>query len=364
MKIRTIKYHLKEGFKGLFKNRLMSLASIITVGACAFILVTSLCIAINLDYSLEHVETTIGISVFLGDELTESQVNYLKNDISNIEHISNIEYKTKEDALEWARENWGEEMFYGIENDNPLPRAFEISLDGAKYQKDVVKSLNNLQITFERKLLNNELSFDILPENSSENITSESSTVQTTVQPTTQQITSEVTENTSSQDSMLIGSDDYKYKGIEKISHAQKESDILVTLNTMIRIISLVLIIIMCIIAIAIIMNTIKLTVYIRKNEINIMKYVGATDWFIRWPFIIEGIVIGLIGSVIPTAICWIGYNKLIDVANEKAIILQGLIQFKPSSEIFMTILPATLLLGMLLGAFGSISSIRKHLNV
>jgi cell division transport system permease protein len=110
-------------------------------------------------------------------------------------------------------------------------------------------------------------------------------------------------------------------------------------------------------------MNTIKLTVFIRKSEINIMKYVGATDWFIRWPFVIEGIVIGLIGAVIPCVVCWLGYDGMISYISSYDF-LSSIAQLKSASDIFFTIAPIALVIGVLLGVIGSISSLERHLNV
>jgi len=110
-------------------------------------------------------------------------------------------------------------------------------------------------------------------------------------------------------------------------------------------------------------MNTIKLTVFIRKNEINIMKYVGATDWFIRWPFVIEGIIIGFIGAVIPCIVCWLGYDGIAGFINGIPL-LTSFAQLKSASDIFYVIAPIGLLIGIALGSIGSISSLEKHLNV
>jgi len=338
MKITTIKYHLKQGISAIMKNRLMSFISIATVAACAFILIITLCIVINLDYILEQIETTIGISVFIGDSVDNNQIYYLKNKILKIEHVKEVKYLSKEDALKWAKDTWGESsILEGLEIDNPFPRSFDITLDNVRYQKSVIKSLEKLQTDFENMLIKG------IFEN-----------------PAGQQPVQKDNED----ETIDIENKNYEFKGIEKIRHAQRESEMLVTINTALRVVGLTLVIIMAVIAISIIMNTIKLTVFIRKNEINIMKYIGATDWFIRWPFIIEGITIGLIGALIPSIVCWVGYNKSIEFINEKIAVIQQFANFKESGEIFLTVMPVTLFVGALIGAFGSITSIRRHLNV
>lgn len=349
MRFRTIKYQIEQGVNGLLKNRLMALASIATVGACAFILIISLCIVINLDHILEQFETTVGITVFLGEEVTDEEVESIKNSIEEIENIKTINFVSEVDALEWAKEKWGDDsdILEGLELDNPLPRSFEIMLDGIKYQKNVINQLEVLQLSFENEMLKNHGLIETVVDSEEQEITTVSSN-----------------EAAADEDAPRIGEKGYKFLGIEKIRHAQKESQVLMTINTTLRIVSVVLILVMCVVSIGIITNTIKLAVFIRKNEINIMKYVGATDWFIRFPFVIEGILIGLIGSLIPCLICWAIYSNLVKVANEKMIIMQNIASLTPSHEIFVLIVPITLILGSALGAFGSITSIRKHLNV
>ncbi len=344
MKFRTFKYHIRQGFIGLLKNRLMSVASIATVAACAIIFVVSFCIVLNLDYILEQLEDTIGISVFLGDDLTDEQVKDIQNSIEKIGHVSDVVYLSQKDALKWAEETWQNSgMLDGLEEDNPFPRSFDISLDGVKYQKEVVTELENLQREYEIKIVSEKAENEFDENNKRDGVTRE------------EYKAAKLSE---------IDTVNYENIGIEKITHAQKESEVLVTINTVLRVMSIILIIIMGMISVSIIMNTIKLTVFIRKNEINIMKYIGATDWFIRWPFIVEGIMIGLLGSLIPCLLCWVGYDNTINIAYEKIIVLQDLVKFKTGSEIFMFIMPVTLFLGTFLGAAGSISSIRKHLNV
>ena len=129
-------------------------------------------------------------------------------------------------------------------------------------------------------------------------------------------------------------------------------------------ILSIIIIFILAIISVAIIVNTIKLTVYVRKTEINIMKYVGATDWFIRWPFVIEGVLIGIIGSVIPIIICMFGYEKVVEIIYEKMSFIKNYVEFKDTLSMFLAIAPVTITLGTLLGVIGSVNSIKKHLNV
>ena len=360
MKLRTLRYHINEGIRGIFKNGLMSLASIAVVSACIFIVIISLCMAVNIDYVLEQIESNVGISVMFGEEPDESRIAEVEQQIKQIPHVTEVKYYSKDDALDQAKGMFDADALEGLRDDNPLPRSFDIKVDDISNQSAVIKELEKIQIDFEKTL--------------SEDIHQEASEAET--EETTEPVTNEagavvpvvvdegiVELTTQGEAQPEIGDAGYVFRGIEKIKHLKEITDMLVTINIIVRICSLVLIGVLCVISVGIIMNTIKLTVFIRKNEINIMKYVGATDWFIRWPFVIEGIVIGLIGAVIPCVICWIGYGGIVDFINGFPL-LQSIARLKTASDIFYTIVPVALVIGIVLGAIGSINSLEKHLNV
>lgn len=102
VKIRSVKYHLKQGAKSVLKNGLMSFASIASVSACAFILIISLCLAINLDSALEKIEESMGISLYLGEEVSDDESKELLKMLEKVPNVSNIDYMSKEDALDCA----------------------------------------------------------------------------------------------------------------------------------------------------------------------------------------------------------------------------------------------------------------------
>lgn len=155
-----------------------------------------------------------------------------------------------------------------------------------------------------------------------------------------------------------------KIDGVRNIRHAQTETDILIKLNKGVTIVGSVIIGILLIISIVIIMNSIKISVYTRRTEIGIMKYVGATDWFIRWPFVIEGVLIGIIGASIPLLISWLTYGNTIDLIYRYLPVLNNIVEFRHSIEVFTVITPVALCAGILMGVVGSTSSIKKYLRV
>jgi cell division transport system permease protein len=149
---------------------------------------------------------------------------------------------------------------------------------------------------------------------------------------------------------------------IARVADFGEAATIMTTVRDVVQFASLALIIILALISIVLIMNTIRITVSTRQVEIGIMKYVGATDWFIRWPFIIEGLLIGFFGGLVPALLCRFGYNRVVDtVANVPWL---NFIDFMPGEDIFMYVMPLAVVLGVLIGLIGSLVSVRRYLKV
>lgn len=434
MKLRTWKYYINQGFRGIFKNGLMSLASIIIVSACIFVVILSLCIIANVDSILQQIEDNIGVTLYLGELPTDEEAEELVGRIEAMPNVATVEYTSAEEALNSAKTMWESGLLDGLEDDNPFPRSLDIKLTSIRYQKAFIAKMEQLQWDYEQELLEKhkndpvtEATTQPTTQAATQTATQAATQAATQTQPATQKtamldnpfaeevqaatqaaaqtatqaatqaaaaqpttqapvakdadapsgvnqaanakptpsIKSEaVTEGSTIDRTPKPGDADYEFKGIESIRHAQEVTETLITIDTIFKVVAIVLIAILCIVAVGIITNTIKLTVYVRKNEINIMKYVGATDWFIRWPFIIEGLIIGLIGAAIPSVLCFLGYYKLYNFFTSQYSALRTIIELRTTEELFIVIIPLALVVGMFIGVMGSISSIRKHLNV
>lgn len=400
MKLRTWKYYISQGFRGVFKNGLMSAASIIIVSACVFTVILSLSIMVNVDYVLNQIESNVGVTVFLGNKPTDAQVKVLQKKIEEMPNVTKVTYISQQGALEKAKKMWDTDTLDGLKEDNPFPRSLDVQVSGISHQKDVIARITKLQQEFENQIVNGEVEtvaetttidpaqaakaavnnavkeagsqptatktalLDKLTGTVEVQAEGTSATPVTEGLPTPATIQQENNEPVTVNNAPKIGDADYEYQGIESIRHAQQLTDTLMAIDAIFKIVSVVIIAILAIISIGIIMNTIKLTVFIRKNEIGIMKYVGATDWFIRWPFIVEGVIIGLIGAAIPSVISWLSYDRIVDYFNTHISVLNTLVSLKSGSEIFIVTIPVALLVGALLGAVGSITSVRKHLRV
>lgn len=152
--------------------------------------------------------------------------------------------------------------------------------------------------------------------------------------------------------------------GVRDVRRSELVADTLAGVNSLIGYISLGIIILLLVVSVFMINNTVTVGISVRKEEINIMKYVGATDFFVRSPFVIEGILIGLIGSVIPLGIIYYIYNNVTDYIANKFAILKSMLTFLPVQEIFQTLVPVSVVVGVGLGFIGSYVTVKRHLHV
>ena len=154
-------------------------------------------------------------------------------------------------------------------------------------------------------------------------------------------------------------------ENFDGVYRVRRDSDIqgaLTTMNNVVQLIIAGLLVVLGVISITIIINTIRITVNSRQTEINIMKYVGATDWFIRWPFIIEGILIGLIGGAVPATLAWVGYGYLYTIVG--TIPELQFLQLLSHDHMLSYVFPFNLIIGTVIGFIGSGVSVRRHLKV
>ena len=152
--------------------------------------------------------------------------------------------------------------------------------------------------------------------------------------------------------------------GVRTVNRSEITAATLTGVNSLIAYISVAIIAILFAVSIFLISNTVTIGISVRKEEISIMKYVGATDFFVRSPFVIEGIMIGVIGAMIPVVIIFVLYNKVLEYIVEKFSALTNLLAFVPVETVFVKLLPISLIMGVGIGFLGSITTVRKHLRV
>ena len=298
MQPRTIKRYFREAFKSIAQNRIMSLASIFTVASCILIVSVFFVLGSHVSFFVQQLGDSLGLVVFIEDDISPLAQNTLEMRISEITHVTGIRYISPEEALADMQERMGNPPF----------------LQGLEYN-------NPLRASFAIELT------DI-----------------------------------AYQEQVVHALESIEHYGIGAILRDADLGRILTTFSDVVQIISLVLIAMLGIVAVVIITNTINITVNARRTEINIMKFVGATDWYIRWPFIIEGVIIGFVGGVIPTVVAYFLHDRVIyTIAGIQDL---AFIQFLPRYVVFARLIPFALGLGTAIGLIGSGVSVRRHLKV
>jgi cell division transport system permease protein len=302
MKISSIFYNIKQGFKNIWRNKMFSMASIATMAACIFLLGLFYSIGANFRGMVKDAESSVSVTVFFNEGLTQDQIDAIGAKIKARPEVKKTVYVSADEA--WAE--YQKEYFKGnpeaaetFKDDNPMANSANYQV----YLKDV--SQQEKFVNYVQKL-----------------------------------------------------------DGVRKVNQSKAAARTLTDFNRLLTLISVAVIAILIAVAAFLISNTITVGVSVRKDEIAIMKLIGAKDSFVRAPFVVEGVVIGLIGSLIPLAILWFLYQKILAYISTRFTFLSNLVDFVPEKEIFHFLLPVALLLGVGIGYIGSRVTLKKHLKV
>lgn len=301
-KISTLGYSIVQGFKNIKRNKMFSFTSVCTITACLFLFGIFFFLVSNVQYMVKHMENSVAVTAFLDEEITDSQIAQIGIDLKKRQDVEEVEYISPEQA--W--ENFKAQSF---ENQQELVETFANDnplADSASYEiyvKDV--------------------------ENQSELV-----------------------------DSLK------QMKGIRKVNCSDQTAKALTTFNRLVSVVSMFVIAILVAVSLFLISTTISVGISVRKEEIGIMRLIGATDFFVQGPFIVEGIVIGLIGAIIPLAGLVIIYYRLIDWVVTKFSLLSDWLVFMDLRSEFVILVPICLGIGVGIGLLGSCLTVKKHLKV
>ena len=151
---------------------------------------------------------------------------------------------------------------------------------------------------------------------------------------------------------------------VRVVNRSELAASALAAMNRLIALVSMTIIGLLVAVSVFLINNTIAIGISIRSEEINIMKYIGATDFFVRAPFVVEGIIIGLIGSLLPLIIVYVIYGTVVEYLTSHYVMLNSFIRFLPLNEVFGKLAVITLIIGIGIGFLGSVFTVRRHLRV
>lgn len=302
MRISSIAYSLKQGCKNIIRNKMFSLASIATMSACIFLFGLFYSIVVNFQNIVKEAETGVSITVFFDEGTADEQITAIGDAIGKRVEVSRYNYISADEAWESFKVDY-------FDGKADVAESFQDDnpLTGSSsyeiYLRDV--SMQKALVTYLESL-----------------------------------------------------------DGVRQVNRSEIVANTLANFNVLIGYISLAIIIILLAVAVFLISNTVTIGIAVRKEEISIMKLIGATDFFVRAPFIVEGILIGLIGSLLPLVALYYMYSNIIVMVSEKFKILQGVLTFLPVNTVFSALIPIALLIGVGIGFLGSFSTIRKHLKV
>lgn len=282
----------------------MSLASISIISAALILFGIFYLILVNLNYNLDALSKMPQMQVFCLSELTDEQVNAVRTEISNNQYIESFTVVSKKEAFEQLKKY--------LEND-------ENNTGGANILEGYDESF--LNVSFIVKIKD--------PANSE-----------------------------------IVAKELEALAGVENVKYSQQTIDMIIKIGNWVKVISIVLISILLVISLFIISNTIKLTVFARRKEINIMKYIGATDWFIRWPFIFEGILMGIIGAVIAFILDAYLYSFVSAEFGKNIADLGKSFSILDFKSVWGLLVLFYIGASVAIGTAGSTMSIRKHLHV
>lgn len=301
MRPSTIWFILKQGVKNIKRNWMFSIASVLTMAACIFLVGIFYSIVTNVDHIAHQVEQEVPITVFFKEGTTEEQIQEVGKLIEARPEVEKVVYESADEAWDRFSEIYfeGSEAAEGFRDDNPLVNSsnYQVYMNQIEKQSELVSYIEGLD-------------------------------------------------------------------PVREVNQSEDAANTLGNFNRLVSYASIAIIAILLIISIFLISNTISVGISVRKEEIGIMKYIGATDSFVRSPFVLEGIILGVIGAAIPLTALYFVYSNAVNYVLTKFNVLTGIVAFIPVEDIYRILIPIGLGLGIGIGLVGSFLTTRKHLKV
>ncbi len=299
MRISTLWYTFKQGFKNIFRNKIFSLATIATISSCIFLFGLFYCLVINVQYSVKAAQSGVAVTVFFDEGLAPEQIQQIGSQIQSRSEVSEVKFVSSDEAWNSFKEDYLGEYADGYEGDNPLEGSenYEIYLNDVAKQPELVAWLSTVP-------------------------------------------------------------------GIREVNRSDITAEVLTNVNTLISYVSLAIIGVLLLVSVFLISNTVAMGISVRREEIGIMRLIGAKDFVVRSPFVIEGILIGLIGSALPLVAIYYLYKLMMEYANANFAVLSDMLKFMSVEELFRNLVPISLILGVGIGFLGSLITVRRHLKV
>lgn len=302
MRISTFGYSMKQGVKNIGRNKMFSMASIATMSACIFLFGLFYSIVMNFNYIVDKAEQGVAITVFFNEDATQEQKDKIGEELKKEDGVLEVNYISAEEAWNKFQDDYFGDSKEAAEGfKNDNPLANSDSYE--VYMSDVSKQKQ--VVSYAEKL-----------------------------------------------------------DGVRKVNKSDTVAKTLTSVNKLVGIISAAIILILLAVSIFLISNTVTMGITVRREEIAIMKYIGAKDGFVRAPFVFEGLLIGVIGAIIPLVMLYFMYDKAVSYVMTRYSLLNNIVDFLPVMRVYRTLLPVGIALGVGIGFLGSTFTIRKHLKV
>ena len=321
-KISSLFYVIKQGFLNIWRNKLFSLASVATIAACLFLLGIFYAIVANFQHIVMKAEEGVSVTVFFHSDYDTCyrELGY--------EHREEYQHPAEKIPSKQRLEEIGKMIAARAEVSDVKFTTDEEAWE--KFGKEYFGE--DYAIGYEENPLRGEDNYEVF------------------------------LSDVSMQGALKHWLEDIPE--VRKVNADDSTASTLSGANLLIAYISIAVIVILLAVSIFLISNTVATGIAIRREEINIMKYVGATDFFVRSPFVIEGMLIGLLGACIPLLGLYYMYDYAMRYLMTNFTQLSSLLEFLPIEQVFAFLTPVCLLMGIGIGFFGSVTSIRKHLHV
>lgn len=295
---------------------MFSLASVATMSACIFLFGLFFSIIVNFQYIIRTAEEGVAITVFFNEDATEEQKEEIGEKLKAREDVAEVKYVSADEAWEeFQKQYFGDnpELAEGFKNDNPLASSdnYEVYMKTAENNESLMARSRSLSAT---------------------------------------------------QKELVAFAE--KLDGVREVNKSDVVANTLSSVNTLVAVVSIAIIVILFGVSIFLISNTVTMGITVRKEEIAIMKYIGAKDFVVRSPFVIEGIIIGVFGAALPLVLLFFLYDKAVQYIMERFSILQNIIDFLPVGTVYQILLPVGVIMGIGIGFLGSFFTVRKHLKV
>lgn len=302
MRISTFGYSMKQGVKNIGRNKMFSMASIATMSACIFLFGLFFSIVVNFNYIVKKAEEGVAITVFFNEDATQAAKDRIGEQLRGADGVLEVNYVSAEKAWETFKEDY-----------------FKDSVDLA----DGFKSDNPL---------GNSDNYEVYM------------------------------ADVSKQKDVVAFAEGLD--GVRKVHKSDLVAKTLTSVNKLVGYVSVTIIAILLAVSVFLISNTVTMGITVRREEIAIMKYIGAKDGFVRAPFVIEGLLIGIVGALIPLVMLYFMYDKAVSYILARFSLLNNIVDFLPVFDVYKTLLPVGIALGVGIGFIGSFFTIRKHLKV